>query len=178
MKPSIPSHTFLPSWKLLNFYIALDTIYFYIFRMLPVNELAVISSEWKPTGSLPGYLPTEAATGSRPKKMYYIGSKSILLLESAAFFPLLFIIIIPSRCHIPLVLSWDHSARWETIGQKGFKKHCLLVSVHMIEVEHCHNFFFFLPASFTQIHTVQPRFSMAKGGRGAGGVQSSLADLL
>jgi hypothetical protein len=73
--------------------------------MLQVNELADISPEWRTTGFLPDYLPTEAATGSRPKKMYYTGSKSILLLESAAFFPALFIIIIPSRCHIPLVLS-------------------------------------------------------------------------
>jgi hypothetical protein len=58
--------------KIVNFYIALDTIYFYIFKMLQVNEMAVISPEWKTTGSLPDYLPTEAATGSRPNKMYYI----------------------------------------------------------------------------------------------------------
>ncbi len=66
---SIPPHTFA-FMKIVN--LASHSIYFYIFRMLPVNELAVISPEWRTTGSLPGYLPTEAATGSRPNKMYYI----------------------------------------------------------------------------------------------------------
>jgi hypothetical protein len=67
--------------KTVTFYIALDTIYFYISRMLPVNELAVIYPEWRTTGSLPGYLPTEAAIGSRPKKMYYIEANLLLFCQ-------------------------------------------------------------------------------------------------
>ncbi len=53
--------------------------------MLQVDELAVISPEWRPTGSLPGYLPTEAATGSRPNKMYYIEANLYYFVKNASF---------------------------------------------------------------------------------------------
>jgi hypothetical protein len=92
--------------KIVNCYIALDTIYFYIFRMLQVNELTVISPEWRTTGSLPGYLPTEAATGSRPKKIYFIEANLYYFVNIAdfcwrarPFSPFICIIIISSRCH-------------------------------------------------------------------------------
>ena len=53
--------------------------------MLPVNELAVISPEWGTTGSLPGYLPTEAATGSRPKKINYIEANPYYFVNSGYY---------------------------------------------------------------------------------------------
>ncbi len=111
------------------------SIYFYIFRMLPVNELTIISPEWRTTDSLPGHLPTEAATGSRPKKMYYTEANPYYLYlsilptfagERGFFLHFYYYYSFPVR-----FFCCDHSARWGKHWSKRVKKHCLLVSVHI-----------------------------------------------
>ncbi len=55
--------------------------------MLQVNELAVISPEWRTTGSLSllENLPTEVATGSRPKKINFIEANLYYFVNIADF---------------------------------------------------------------------------------------------